>query len=351
MEKDLYNILGINRNASSEEIRKAYKSLSKTWHPDRFAGKSDAEKKEAEEKFKDINYAYQVLSDPDKKQNYDQFGSEDGPGNMFGNNGFNPFDFNPFESFFGHGHRNRPQVIERGKDIKLNISISIEDLFNGTTKKIKYNKPVRCINCHGAGGTGIKICPHCNGTGMVTERHSMGPGSWSIMNKPCTKCNGTGKIVEHKCTTCHGEGLIKESTTVDINIPAGIIHNDVIRISGMGADSKDRKGTSGDLLAIIQYDFIENDNYELTVENGKVNVTEHVMIPYYDLLLGYTYKAQIPNGTEKNVNIPIGIQDGKKLEIYSGKTNYNIIIHYLYPNKIPNGVQNLLLDIKKIYEN
>lgn len=351
MEQDLYNILGVNRDASSDEIRKAFKSLSKKYHPDRFAGKSDAEKQEAEEKFKDINRAYQVLGDDDKRRNYDQFGSEDGPSNMFGG-GFNPFGggFNPFESFFGHGHRSASKPIERGKDIQMKVQITLEELFTGTTKKLKYNRQVRCINCHGAGGTGVKICPHCNGSGMITERKAMGPNAWQMKTIPCPHCNGSGKIIENKCPTCYGNGLIKESTTIELNIPAGIIHNDVIRYSGGGADSKDRKGTTGDLLAIIQYDFIDDDKYELTVENNKVNVTEHVFIPFYDLLLGYTYKATIPNGEEKDVQIPIGIHDGRKFNVYSGKVDYNIIVHYLYPDKIPNTVQNLLLDIKRIYE-
>lgn len=337
MEKDLYNILGIDRNASDRDIKSAYKALSKQYHPDRQAGKSDEEKKEAEEKFKEINHAYQILGDPDKKRNYDQFGSENGPGNMF-NNGFNPFDFDPFMGGFNpFGNMGqRPRTVEKGKDIQITVNISIEELFTGATKKLKYNRPVRCVNCHGEGGSGVKMCSHCNGTGMVTERKSMGPNSWAITNSSCPKCKGTGKIVEHKCPTCHGDGFTKESTTVEVNIAPGIIHDNVIVKSGFGADAKSRNGTTGDLHVRVQYDFINDDRYELVVDrNGKVNVTEDIFIPYYDLMLGCTYTVNLPTGKTKDIFIQSCTKDFTKVNVYKGdQVLYNIVIHYLYPEKL-----------------
>lgn len=354
-QKDYYNILGISRDATLDDIKKSYRALSRTYHPDRQAGKSDKEKKEAEEKFKEINQAYSVLSDPEKKSNYDQYGDENGPSiggfNPFGG-GFNPFGgagFDAFSSFFGGGHR-RARSIEKGKSIRVKVKISLEELFNGTTKKIKYKRDVKCVNCHGTGGTGVKICPDCGGTGMMQKRTMVGPNSWSIETAPCNKCHGTGKIVEHKCPTCHGNGLVEESCTTEFMIKPGMIHNESIVVADKGSEARSRDGINGDLEVVVQYDFIGREDLELTLENDKVHVTQHIAIPYYDLLLGLKYNLELPYGGTMDVNIPRGIHDGYVMAITRDKAvNYSIAVHYKYPEKLSDEEVDLIKQIKSLH--
>lgn len=352
-QKDYYNILGLSRDASDKEIKKKFRELSRLYHPDRQAGKSDEEKKEAEEKFKEINQAYSVLSDPEKKSNYDQYGDENGPSmggfNPFGP-GFNPFGgggFDPFSSFFGGRQTRR---VERGKDIRVKVKISLEELFNGTTKKIKYNRLVKCVNCHGTGGTGVKICPDCGGTGMMQKRTMVGPNSWSIETAPCNKCHGTGKIVEHKCPTCNGDGLVSESCTAEFIIKPGMIHNESIIIAEKGSEARSRDGITGDLEAVVIYDFLDREDLELTVEQGKVHVVQHIAIPYYDLLLGIKYNLELPYGGNMDVSIPHGIHDGYIMAITRNKAvDYSIAIHYKFPDKISDEEKTLIEQIKKLH--
>lgn len=339
MEVNLYDILGVDKNATASDIKASFKKLSRTYHPDRQAGKSDTEKKEAEERFKEINHAYEVLSDPEKRSNYDQFGSENPQHGFGGFHGFPGFDmfqgfggfpgFNPFEN-----QRRPTRTVERGKDIQIKVKISVEDLFTGTTKKIKYNRLVRCINCHGTGGSGIKICPDCSGSGFKMEQKHLAPGSFSITQVPCKRCNGTGQIVEHKCPTCNGDGLIKESTTVDINIEMGVHHNTAIRIAGYGADTKTKGGIPGDLIAVVQYDFLDNDNYEVFAKDNKIYVAEHIYIPYYDMLLGCSCDINLPSGELYHLYINPCTPEGTVKEIIQGNANYNVILHYKYPEKL-----------------
>lgn len=337
MEKNLYDILGVDKNATASELKASFKKLSRLYHPDRQAGKSDTEKKEAEEMFKDINHAYEVLSDPEKRSNYDQFGTENPQQGGFGGfpgfpgfGGFNPFgfDFNPF------GNNRRPRTVERGKDIQIKVKISVEELFTGVNKKIKYNRLVRCINCHGTGGSGVKLCPECNGSGFKMEQKQIAPGSFSITQTPCKRCNGTGQIVEHKCPTCGGDGLVKESTTVEINVEMGTAHNTAIRMSGYGAETKTKGGVPGDLIAIVQYDFLDNENYEVYAKDNKIYVAEHIYIPYYDMLLGCSCDINLPTGDPYHLYIDPCTPEGTTKEIIQGYANYNVILHYKYPNKL-----------------
>ena len=354
MAKDLYEVLGIDRNNFSEkQLQTNYRKLAKQYHPDRQTGKSDKEKQEAEEKFKEISHAYEVLSDPEKKQNYDMFGDENQSGNS---GGFNPFDggFNPFADFFnpfGNNRQHYQQVYEPGHNIQMKIPVTIEDLFNGLKKTVKYKKQVRCINCHGEGGTGKKICPHCKGTGRITKRE-MHNGWQRIEETVCPYCQGTGSYVEHKCPTCNGTGFTEKEVTLDIEFPAGIPDNTGILFKGKGAEAKNVKGENGDFIAITSYK-IDSDKYEV---NG-LDVIEHVYIPYYDLLLGCNYTVHIPNGKEKTVKIAPCTKDNKLLRLkFEGiKSNtgqigdYYICIHYNIPDSLTNKEKELITKIKETH--
>ena len=215
MNKDLYAILGVSKNASDDEIKKAFRKLSLKYHPDRQGGKSDKEKKEAEEKMKEISAAWTVLSDPEKKRQYDMYGTYDE--NMFNGN----FDFGDifshmndmfsgFGDFFGRGtnrNRNRNTGPIPGQTLKIQIPVSIDEILKGKIDRdVEYSIDVRCPNCNGEGGTGKKTCSHCHGTGMITETQRTPFGI--IQNShPCQYCHGEGTSLETVCSECHGTGF------------------------------------------------------------------------------------------------------------------------------------------------
>src|SRR5574344_1304040 len=181
MAKNLYEILGVSKDCNEKDLKAAYRKLSKKYHPDMQKGKSPSEVKEAEEKFKDVNHAYEVLSDPQKKQNYDTYGDENGNQNPFGGSGFDPFSG---FSGFGSSRQQRNQV-QPGRDIQMKIPVTIEDIFNGVKKVVKYKRDVRCPSCHGAGGTGQKTCPRCHGAGKIIHQSLIGRGTFSIQEEIC----------------------------------------------------------------------------------------------------------------------------------------------------------------------
>jgi molecular chaperone DnaJ len=356
MAKDLYETLGVNKNNFSEqELKTNYRKLSRKYHPDMQKGKSKKEQQEAEEKFKEISHAYEVLSDPEKKNNYDMFGDENGQASGMG--GFNPFGggFNPFGDFFnpfGGGARHSSfNNVQPGKNIQMKIPVTIEELFNGLKKTVKYTKQVRCINCHGSGGTGQKPCPKCHGTGRFTKRE-MHNGWQRIEETVCPHCGGSGMIVENKCSTCNGTGFSNKEVTLDIEFPPGIPNNTGIVFNDKGSESKSVKGENGDFIAITNYK-IDSDKYEV---NG-LNVVEHVYIPYYDILLGCSYTVHIPNGKSKIIKIASCTKEGKVMRLQGQgiKSNtgqqgdYYVCIHYQIPEYLKDKEVEHLEIIKNLH--
>lgn len=363
MAKDLYEILGLTKKTFTEKAcKKNYKKLVLQYHPDKMVNKSEDEKKEAEEKLKEINHAYEVLSDPEKKRNYDMFG-EDGvkgaPGGRHG--GFNPFadlasmfggfsDFDPFS-----GRRNRGGYgarIQPGGDVQMAIPVTIEDLFNGLKKTVKYPIKVRCMSCHGKGGTEEIPCPHCNGTGKIVTQQSFGPNYTSYSETMCSHCNGTGMTVKNKCKHCGGSGFEKKEVTLDIEFPPGIENGTGVPYPGKGYEAKDYRGENGNFIAIAKYD-IDEERYMV----DGLNVMEHVYIPYYKCLLGCSYIIEIPNGTRKSVKIKPCTTDGSimKLKKEGIKDNtghrgdYYICIHYKIPEELTTVERAHLEEIKRSY--
>ena len=346
MSKNYYDILGIDKNASDSDIRKAFKKLTIKWHPDKWANKSEKEQKEAEEKFKEINEAYQVLSDPQKKSNYDQFGDINGPqGFDAGGFGFNPFDiFRNMRGGGGFGFNDYPRGPEPGKTLQYNLSLTIEEIFNGCAKTINCKRKLRCKTCNGEGGTGVKVCSHCNGTGMITETKRNG---FTIMQSshPCQYCGGTGKTVEHVCRDCHGSGFKEITETLKVNVPPGKLEGTTLNFPNMGWESKHKNGENGDLHIIITYN-IDKSKYQI-INN---DVYELIEVPYFDCILGKTFKHKLPSGKEVEVVIPEYCQDGKQITLYGYGLNrgkYICLVKIKMPKHISNKERDLLKQIQK----
>lgn len=340
MEKDYYNILGLNNDASDDDIKKAFRKMSIKWHPDKWANASENEKKEAEEKFKEINEAYQVLSDPQKKSNYDRFGNVDGPQGFGGFGGFNPFDI--FRNMGGNPfHQERGP--EPGASISYKLGLTIEEIFNGCEKTIRYQRVKRCSTCNGEGGTGIKTCPHCRGTGMITktERH----GFTVIQNSsPCPYCHGKGKTVEKICSDCGGKGLKDVTETLNVKVSPGQRRGSKLNFPKMGYDSKDKNGVTGDLIVYIDYDL---DSNKYAIQGN--DVYELIEIPYYRAILGGKIKHKLPNGSEVEVNISKCSQHEDKIILNGYGINrgkYIFILKILLPKTIDSKTEKLLKEIE-----
>ena len=355
--KDLYEILGVSRNASDQEIKRAYRKLALRYHPDKQGNKSDKEKKEAEEKFKEVSWAYSILSNEEKKRNYDQYGITDdqqmsgagfdpsdifkhfmgGFGDMFG-------DDDPFSSFFGRSNRNQSRGPEKGQSIRLQIPVSIEDICKGINRDVKYDSHVRCSKCNGTGGEGIETCPHCNGSGMITETRRTGFG---IMHNshPCQYCKGTGKIIKNVCSKCHGSGMETKEVNVHINIGAGFENGTQIMLERKGYESKDKNGQNGDLLIDLIYN-IDTSRYSI---QGNT-LYEIINLPYYDCILGKTkYEHKTPDGDKIKVNIPSYSSDNTLINTTKrfGNMRYTLVVKVKMPTYIKANERELLEKIQK----
>lgn len=254
-KRDYYEVLGVNKGASDDEIKKAYRQSAKKYHPDLHPGD-----KEAEEKFKEVNEAYEVLSDKEKKARYDQFGHAGVDPNFGAGGAGSPFgqdiDFGDiFSSFFGGfgGRRSaNPNAPRRGSDIETQLYISFEEAAKGCRKSVQYQAISTCKDCNGTGaqkGTSPKTCSACGGRGQVTINQRT-PFGVVQTSRPCDACKGRGKIVETPCRTCNGRGQVRRKKTVEVNIPAGINDEQVLNVSGHG-NSGINGGPAGDLHVYI----------------------------------------------------------------------------------------------------
>ena len=253
-EKDLYNILGVAKTASQDDIKKAFRKLAMKYHPDR----NPDNREEAEAKFKEAKAAYDILSDEQKRATYDRYGYEaasgNGAGGGFGGFGAGGFNADVFGDIFGDifgGGRNRGGTRQqaRGHDLAYELDLSLEEAVNGGEKRIRIPTYVRCKNCSGTGATEKSVkrnCPGCNGSGQVR----MQQGFFSIA-QACPQCGGKGQIIENPCTDCHGDGRVKQQKTLNVNIPAGVDTGDRIRLAGEG-EAGERGAAAGDLYVDIR---------------------------------------------------------------------------------------------------
>lgn len=294
MGKDYYNILGVDKNASKDDIKKSYRKLAMEYHPDKNPGNE-----EAGEKFKEISEAYSILSDDQKRSNFDQFGSADGSssfnsgfdindfmrnfnmGDIFG--GFNPFGGgNPFSDPFG----NQSQVNRKGGDLRLKLSISLIDVRDGIEKKFKYSRKVKCNDCNGYGGEHT-TCPTCNGSGRVRTSRQTILGHM-VTQSDCPTCGGYGYTITHQCPSCVGSGVKDEVTELSINIPKGVDDGDRFKLGGKGNSPfrPGKGGIYGDLIVEINVE----DHPDL-IRDG-LNLMYDLKISLTTLLLGG--KIEIP---------------------------------------------------------
>ena len=356
--KDYYQILGVKRNASEDEIKSAYKKAALKWHPDRHANESEEKKKEAEEKFKEIAEAYDVLSDPKKKQMYDTYGTVDGDmsggfSGGFHSGGFGgfPFGMDPediFNHFAGRGGGRSYEVMhEPGATIEIKVSLSIEEIYNGGKKKVEYDIQTRCPKCDGTGGTGLETCPECHGMGVKVETKRTNIGMFTSQTT-CPHCHGAGTIIKNKCSECGGTGMKRVSKSVEINIPKGVGNGYQMSVSGAGYESKDPQGKNGDLIITFVYAF-DTSRYRV---NGST-LYELISVPYYDAILGTEKEVILPNNEKIKIKIPKCSKDGQQI-VVSGKGlgygNYIAIVNVSLPTAITSKEEDALEKIRKIHK-
>lgn len=332
MNKDYYSILGVDKNASDEDIKKAFRKLSLKWHPDKHVNDSEAEKKAAEEKFKDIAEAYGVLSDKEKREKYDRFGTVDGPDmsgfgdfggmtpddiiNIFAGRGFGGGFGGGFGSgfgdFFNRGHRQqREPAPEPGENIYKLVKISIEELFSGGSKTFNYDIETRCSHCGGAGGSGIEDCPTCKGRGEVV--HTTRNGNFTSQTiTPCPHCHGARKIVKEACSYCHGKGTTTKQASITVKWDAGVADGQTFRFTGKGSESKNPRGANGDLYVKIAYGFDKN---KYAFDPQTQTMYELVEIPYYDCILGADKEIKLPNGKTTKYKVPENTDNESQIRI------------------------------------
>ena len=327
-KRDYYEVLGIQKGASEDEIKKAYKKLARKYHPDMNPGD-----KEAEEKFKEVNEANEVLSDPEKKARYDQFGFAGvdpnygaGAGGAGGFGG--GFDFGDlgdiFGSFFGGGfgggQRRNPNAPQRGESIRASVSVSFTDAAFGCEKSVTLERSEMCGTCKGNGcapGTTPEVCPDCHGTGTVQVRRQTPMGVFAS-NGPCRKCGGTGRLIHQPCPDCRGGGTVRKRKTIQVTIPAGIDHGQTISLRGQGNAGKNG-GPAGDLLITVMvqpHDLVRRDGVDVFCE-APITFTQAVLgaeleIPTIDGKVKYS----IPEGTQTGTVFRL---KGKGIPVLNGR--------------------------------
>ncbi len=326
-KKDYYEVLGVNKNATDDELKKAYRKLAKKYHPDA----NPDNKKEAEAKFKEVNEAYETLSDPQKRRMYDQFGTADPSGagfggGPFGGNGYYQYtssDFGDFgdlgdifSSFFGGGFggqrasSRRNNGPRKGEDLNLNIDISFEESFLGVEKEITITRQETCGICHGTGakaGTSPVKCPTCNGTGQVTTFQNTILGRVQT-TRTCNECRGTGEIIKEPCENCHGKGTVRKTPKVKVKIPAGINNNQTVVLKGEGNPGI-KGGPSGDLYITVRV-----RKSSIYTREGN-NVYCNIPITMTQAALGTDLEIPMVDGTKEKYKIPEGTQTGTEFTI------------------------------------
>lgn len=308
-KRDYYEVLGVSKESSADEIKKAYRKLAKKYHPDMNPG--DAE---AELKFKEVNEAYDVLSDSDKKAKYDAYGhaafdpAAGGAGGGFGGfGGFGDVDLGDiFSSFFGgsSGSSSRRNGPMRGDDINVRVTLTFEEAVFGVKKEINFNRVQKCPDCSGSGaekGTSAKTCSSCGGTGQVRVQQRT-PLGFMQSTRQCDACHGRGKIIEKPCSGCRGTGYVKVSKKLEVSIPAGIDDGRVVTVRGQGSDGRNG-GPAGDLNIIVSvrpHAVFERDGFDIYCE---------VPITYTEATLGAEIEIPTLEGKQK-YTIPEGTQTG-----------------------------------------
>ncbi|MFC5284837.1 molecular chaperone DnaJ [Pedobacter alpinus] len=324
-KRDYYDILGVSKSAPADEIKKAYRKMAIKYHPDK-----NPDDKSAEDKFKEAAEAYEILSNPEKKQRYDQFGhagSQGGYGGGYGGGGMNMEDIfsqfgdifgggggggSPFDSFFGGGGQQRGgggRRVQKGTNLRIKVKLTLEEVANGVEKKIKVNKQVLCNTCDGSGAkdkNSFSTCKTCGGAGAVRRVTNTILGQMQTTST-CPTCNGEGTTISAKCGTCHGDGVSRGEETISINIPAGVSDGMQLSMSGKG-NAAPRGGVPGDLIILI-----EETPHEALKREG-INVIYDLHVSFVDATLGASIEVPTIDGKAR-IKLEPGTQGGKILRL------------------------------------
>jgi molecular chaperone DnaJ len=318
-KRDYYDILGVSKGASADEIKKAYRKLAIKYHPDK-----NPDDKAAEDKFKEAAEAYEVLSNPEKRQRYDQFGhagAQGGFGGGYGGGGMNMEDIfsqfgdvfgggNPFDSFFGGGGQSRGgRRVQRGSNLRIKVKLTLEEIANGVEKKVKVNKQVVCNTCDGTGAkdkSSFSTCKTCGGSGAIRRVTNTILGQMQTTST-CPTCNGEGSTISSKCNTCHGDGVTRGEETISINIPAGVSEGMQLSMSGKG-NAAPRGGVPGDLIILI-----EEVPHE-TLKREGINIIYDLHVSFVDAALGTSVEIPTIDGKAR-IKLEPGTQGGKILRL------------------------------------
>ena len=368
-KRDYYEVLGVDKNATEEEIKKAYRKLAKKYHPDA----NPNNKEEAEAKFKEVNEAYENLSDPQKRKMYDQFGANGpqgfgqggfgGQGGYYSYNGsgFDGFsDFGDlgdiFSSFFGGGFGGRNSSARRngpskGADLNVRMEITFEQAFMGVEKEIVITRDEECTVCHGTGakpGTSPIKCPTCHGTGQVPQVQNTILGQMQT-TRTCSACHGTGEIINEPCENCRGKGTVRKQPKIKVKIPAGIDDNQTVVLRGEGEPGK-KGGPKGDLYITVKV-----KNHSVFTRKGN-NVLCDIPITMTQAALGAELEIPMVDGSKEKYKIPEGTQTGTKFTIRNKgfkSINSNSIGEFIFtvvvqtPKRLSREQRDLLVQLAK----
>jgi len=364
-KRDYYEVLGVSKGASADEMKKAYRKMAMQFHPDR-----NPNDKEAEEKFKEAAEAYEILSDEKKRAKYDRFGHE----GMRGGQDFHGFSnsqdiFSHFSDIFGGGFGGGSSIFDDffggsssqrgrqrstgtpGQDLKVTLKLTLEEIASGTTKKIKLKKHSTCSTCKGTGAkdqASFQTCSVCSGTGEVKQVSRSLFGQF-VNIAPCNNCNGSGKIITSPCAACHGDGRVYEESTIKINIPAGVTDNSYMTMRGEGSVGKNG-GPAGDIIVIFR-----EQPHEHFVRDGD-NIVYELSVSYPEAVLGTEVEIPTLNGRAK-LKIDRGTESGKYLKMrekgiqhlnHHGAGDQLVRVNIHVPNKVNSEEKDLLKELQKM---
>lgn len=351
--KDYYKILDVTEEEKklpfsefSDVIKKKYRKLSLKYHPDRNQNKSESERKEAEDKFKELSEAYSVLSDEKKKSEYDN------PMSNFQFNGFGGASFEDimrsFDPFGNFGFGGNEKRVVKGQSIRIAVGLTLEEMYEGVKKTVKYKRNGKCSHCNGSGKTSKtkeELCAHCGGTGQIfTQR-----GGWQTVST-CPHCNGKGKKLINPCPHCNGSGMSQETNQVELNIPKGISEGFQFTVQGEGCIAEQNNGVKGDLIVLIkekEHDTFIRDGNDLYYE---------IEVPIIDAILGGTKTVKTIDGKTLSTKIPQGVEDGTKIRFigkgmpvygHNSYGNMYAIVKLVLPKKLNDNEIKLLQELKE----
>jgi molecular chaperone DnaJ len=339
LKKDYYEVLGVKRNAGDEEIKKKYRKLSLKLHPDKNNDKSEEEKKKAEEEFKVVSEAYSVLSDPQKRKDYDRYG-HDGLTRSTQERAYQQaFD----------------QQRYKGSDLRVTINVTLEEMYTGIKKKIKYNRPVQCKECSGSGegsNSRIDTCPHCHGSGMFTKREEIF-GGWTMMTQTCPYCHGVGQMLVNPCSKCNGTGVETNEEEIEVDIPMGIADGMAFQMNGYGGAPKGNKSDIWGALIVV----VRGIEHKIFQRNGTDLYCEKE-ISFIDGMLGADVEVDTIDNKQIKFNIKQNTPDGKVVRlqgkgmpVLNNNNEYGslyVTLKYKYPMGLNDEQIELLNKFKEI---